>query len=296
MQNEIRHILSFDVEEYFQVESACKAGVSSDDWAGYESRVERQVDVILSLLDAAGARATFFMLGHVAGLHKSMVRRVAASGHEIASHGMTHRMITRLEREEFYGELCDSKRMLEDISGRAVRGFRAPTFSIMRSTAWALDELYRADYEYDSSIFPVHHDRYGIPDAPRWVHRAAGPGCGSVIEIPPLTLRFCGSNLPVGGGGYFRLFPLWVTSLGLRAAQRGGHVAMIYMHPWEFDPEQPILKMGRLANFRHRVNLGRTTERLGKLLRSYAFGTAEAHLAGWRQGELGIFQYGVERG
>ena len=199
MRNEIRHIISFDVEEYFQVESAAQAGVSCDDWQGYESRVELQVDAILSLLDAAGVKATFFVLGWIAGLHKSMVRRIADGGHEIASHGMTHRMITRTPRDEFYAELCDSKHLLEDISGKSVKGFRAPTFSIMHSTAWAIDELCRAGYEYDSSIFPVHHDRYGVPEAPRWAHIAVGPGGGNIIEIPPLTRRIFGNNLPVGG-------------------------------------------------------------------------------------------------
>lgn len=291
MQNEVRHIISFDIEEYFQVESASQAGVSCDDWGGYESRVESQIDVILSLLDAAGTKATFFTLGWIAGRHKSMVCRIADAGHEIASHGMTHCMITRLTREEFYAELCDSKRMLEDISGRAVNGFRAPTFSIMRSTAWAIDELARAGYRYDSSIFPVHHDRYGVPDAPRWEHRAMGPGGGDIVEIPPLTLRVAGSNLPVGGGGYFRLFPLWLTSFAIRSAERGGHAAMIYLHPWEFDPDQPVLPLGRLSNFRHRVNLSRTAGRLRSLLERYAFGTAEAHLSHRNDVSLELFEY-----
>jgi polysaccharide deacetylase family protein (PEP-CTERM system associated) len=296
MQNEIRHIISFDVEEYFQVESASQAGVLCGDWHGYESRVESQVDGILSLLDSSGVKATFFILGWIADLHKSMVRRIADGGHEIASHGMTHCMITRLSRHDFYTELCDSKRMLEDISGKSVKGFRAPTFSIMRSTAWAIDELCRAGYGYDSSIFPVHHDRYGVPDAPRWVHRAVGPDGGSIIEIPPLTRRFLGNNLPVGGGGYFRLFPSWVVSGGVEAAQSGGNVAMIYLHPWEFDAAQPVLPLGRLANFRHRVNLGRTAGRLRNLFGRYAFGTAETHLSCWRDASLLPFEYGVERG
>ncbi|HNX27674.1 MAG TPA: DUF3473 domain-containing protein [Phycisphaerae bacterium] len=296
MQNKKpNHIISFDIEEYFQVESAAEAGVAGDDWAGYESRVEREVDVILSILGEAGVCATFFVLGWVGMRHKILIRRIADYGHEIASHGMSHRMINRLKRDEFYAELCDSKRILEDITGRTVKGFRAPTFSIMHSTAWAIDELCRAGYSYDSSIFPVHHDRYGVPDAPRWIHRAMGPGGGEVIEIPPLTLRLLGGNLPAGGGGYFRLFPLWLTSHAIGAAQRGGHAAMIYLHPWEFDPEQPVLPLGRLAKFRHRVGLGRTAGRLRTLLKRYTFGTAEAHLSGCDDVSPDSFEYGAER-
>lgn len=293
MQDKVRHIISFDVEEYFQVESASRSGVSCDDWIGYESRVQAQVDMILSLLADTGVHATFFILGWIAMRHKTLVHRIAAAGHEVASHGMSHRMITGLSREEFYTELCDSKRILEDLSGRAVKGFRAPTFSIMHSTAWAIDELCRAGYSYDSSIFPVHHDRYGVPDAPRWIHRAMGPGGGEITEIPPLTLRVLGGNVPVGGGGYFRLFPLWLTSLAVSSAQRGGHAAMIYLHPWEFDPAQPKLPLGRISNFRHRVGLAKTAGRLKRLLMRYTFGTAEAHLSGHVGGALDSFAYGA---
>jgi polysaccharide deacetylase family protein (PEP-CTERM system associated) len=182
-------------------------------------------------------------------------------------------MIHRLSPDGLLSELHDSRRRLEDLAGRPVRGFRAPTFSVTRQTAWALDLLAEAGYVYDSSIFPLHHDRYGVPDAPPGPHWAVGPGGGRVLEIPPLTFRLLGMNVPVGGGGYLRLLPVPLVALGLRTAQRQRRPGMIYLHPWEFDPEQPPLPLSRLSRWRHGVNIARTGDKLRWLLKRFSFTT-----------------------
>lgn len=264
------HWLSFDVEEYFQVEAAARR-VPRSQWDSLAKRLPAAIDRILSLLAESEARATFFVLGWVAQHETRLVRQIARCEQEIASHGSSHRMIAQMTPDQFRADLLDSRKRLEDISGRPVVGYRAPTFSITHKTAWALDVLAEAGFRYDSSIFPVHHDRYGVPDAPTGVHRAVGPGGGGVLEIPPLTWRLLGTNLPVGGGGYLRLFPLGVVARALRAARRRGRRGMLYLHPWELDPDQPVLPMGRLGTFRHRVGLSRTESKLRRLLRQFRF-------------------------
>ena len=265
------HLLSFDVEEYFQVEAAARSGVRREDWQGFATRLSPSVDRVLQALADHQASATFFVLGWVAQHEPAVVRRIADAGHEIASHGMEHRMLQHLTPDQFRRELLDSRRMLEDLSGRPVIGYRAPTFSITHETAWALDVLAETGYRYDSSVFPIHHDRYGVPDAPRGIHRAVGPAGGGLLEIPPLTLRFAGTNWPVGGGGYLRLLPVRVVGRALKTAARQGRRGMIYLHPWELDPGQPVLPMPRLTRFRHRVGLRKTEAKLGWLLGRFRF-------------------------
>ncbi|MCD4699085.1 MAG: polysaccharide deacetylase family protein [Phycisphaerae bacterium] len=265
------HILTFDVEEYFQVQAAADGGTRREQWGSFERRLAPCVERILRLLSDHGASATFFVLGWVARHERDVVRTIAEAGQEIASHGMTHAMLGRLTPEQFRRELLDSRHLLEDISGRSVVGFRAPTFSVTHKTAWAIDVLAEAGYKYDSSVFPIRHDRYGAPDAPRFVHRAVGPGGGEILEIPPLTLRIMGTNWPVGGGGYLRLLPVRLVAAVLEAAQKLGQSGMIYLHPWELDPHQPILPMSRFARRRHRVNLKRTEQKLRRLLRDFRF-------------------------
>jgi polysaccharide deacetylase family protein (PEP-CTERM system associated) len=264
------HVLSFDVEEYFHVEAAA-ASVRPEDWPGMESRLAPAVDRVLELLAEHDASATFFILGWLARRQGGLVARIAKAGHEIASHGMSHRMVQCLQPEEFRSELSDSRKLLEDLCSSPVVGYRAPTFSLTHETAWAIDALAEAGYEYDSSVFPVRHDRYGVPNAPRWAHWAVGPAGGKVLEIPPLTLRVLGMNLPVGGGGYLRFFPIRLLGRGLSVARRAGKVAVVYLHPWELDPHQPILPMGRFARWRHRVGLGRTESKLRWLLKRHPF-------------------------
>ena len=295
------HVLSFDVEEYFQVEAAARGGVRPEQWHDHEMRLAPCVDRILDLLAEHSVTATFFVLGWVARHQQDVVERIARAGHEIASHGLNHRMLTMLtgepNREElFRDELLDSRKRLEDISGRQVVGYRAPTFSITHTTAWALDVLAEAGFAYDSSIFPVRHDRYGVCDAPRWAHRAVGPGGGQILEIPPLTLRMIGVNLPVGGGGYLRLLPSPVVARGLRVAEKLDHPGMIYLHPWEIDAGQPVLPMGRLSRWRHRVNLHKTEAKLRRLLRTFRFGAGTDLLK--QSPDLGrdTFRYGRDGG
>ena len=266
------HLLSFDVEEYFHVEGARHA-VAPTEWDSFEKRLGPCVRDLLDLLEAHSITATFFVLGWVAQHHPEFVQAIAQGGHEVASHGMTHSMLTRLTPKQFRDELQTSRKLLEDISGTQVVGYRAPTFSITRQTSWAIDVLVDAGYTFDSSIFPIRHDRYGIPDAPRWAHRAVGPGGGEIIEIPPLTLRMCGMNLPVGGGGYLRLLPSVLIRRGLKVAEKLRQPGMIYLHPWEFDPDQPVLPMGRISRWRHRVNLHKTEAKLSRLLKGFAFGS-----------------------
>lgn len=272
------HLLSFDVEEYFQVEAAYRGGVRAEQWESYPRRLDPAMDCLLGLLDEGDVRATFFFLGWAAKDQSHWVRLVAEQGHEVASHGMSHNMVHRLSPNAFRQELLDSKHLLEDLSGQSVEGFRAPTFSVTASTFWALDILAETGYRYDSSIFPVRHDRYGVPFAPRWTHRAIGPGGGEVLEIPPLTMSAMGSNWPVGGGGYLRLFPLALLGRGLRQAEEAAQPGMIYLHPWEFDPGQPILPMGRVTRWRHRVNLHRTAGKVRRLIRRFRFGTVRDYL------------------
>ena len=280
-------MLSFDVEEYFQVEAAARGGLRPEHWDSCEHRVAPCVDLILNMLAEHHASATFFILGWVARHEGDVVRAIADAGHEIASHGMSHAMLHRLTPEAFGAELRDSRKLLEDLSGGEVLGYRAPTFSITRrtngmegNTAWAVDVLAEAGYRYDSSVFPVRHDRYGWPGAPRHVHRAVGPAGGRIIEVPPTTLRTMGMTLPVGGGGYLRLFPAALVSLALKRAARRGQAGMIYLHPWEFDPDQPVTPMGRLTRWRHRVNLHMTRAKLAYLMRRYRFRGAWQYLAG----------------
>lgn len=285
------HILTFDGEEYFQVEAAAEAGVTPAQWNDYPKRLAPAVDLILALLGDHHVSATFFILGWVAQNEAPVVRRIVAAGHEIASHGMTHAMIGRLSPHQFRTELLDSRKLLEDLSGKPVIGYRAPTFSITHATAWALDELAAAGYEYDCSVFPIRHDRYGVPRAPRWMHVAQGPGGWSILEIPPLTIRLPYHNLPVGGGGYFRLWSSWILAHALRKAQRAHRPGMIYLHPWEFDPDHPRMPLATLSHHRHRLNLHKTEGKLHHLLDRFKFTTARDAVAALRAGITETFAY-----
>lgn len=267
----MQHALSFDVEESFQVQAAADGGVGVDDWCNYERRLPAQVNRVLDLLAEHHVTATFFVLGWVAQHEPDVVRRIAAAGHEIASHGMGHAMLSELTAEAFRGELRQSRALLEDLARSQVTGFRAPTFSIRPDTLWALDVLAEEGFAYDSSIYPIRHDRYGIPGAPAWLHRAVGPAGGSILEIPPLSMRLCGLRLAVGGGGYLRLFPSGMVRRGLKLAEGAGQPGMIYLHPWELDPNHPELPMGRGARFRHHVGSAGAERKLAGLLKRFQF-------------------------
>ncbi len=266
---DIRNAFTVDVEDYFQV-SALAPYIDRDSWDSIECRVERNVDRILTLLADSGNSATFFTLGWIAERHPGMVRRIAAAGHEVASHGSAHLRATEQSPDEFLEDIGRAKKVLEDIVGAEVRGYRAPSFSIGHANPWALDCVARVGYRYSSSIYPVKHDHYGMPDAPRFPF-ASREG---LMEVPVTTLRVGGRNLPAGGGGYFRLLP-YATSRWLlgQVNRRDGRPAMFYCHPWEIDAGQPrVPGVDAKSRFRHYINLHRTEGRLVRLMRDFRWG------------------------
>jgi polysaccharide deacetylase family protein (PEP-CTERM system associated) len=263
------HCLTFDVEEHFQV-SAFDTPEMRSGWERCLSRVECNTEKILDLLGAEGMRATFFVLGWVAERHKGLVRSIVAQGHEVASHGYAHEMITRQTPDQFRLDVRKAKCILEDLTGGPVRGYRAPSFTITRETEWALRVLVEEGYRYDSSIFPIFHDRYGMPGAPVYSHERETEA-GKIVEIPPSTVMVAGVNLPIAGGGYFRLCPYPVFHRLLTRAIKTGYPLVMYFHPWEFDPQQPRMEGSWLARFRHYRNLDKTEERIKRLLRDFAF-------------------------
>ena len=264
--SEIANALTVDVEDYFQV-SALAPHIARTEWERIPCRAERNVDVILELLAASGAQATFFTLGWIAERYPAIVRRVVAAGHELASHGYAHLRIHEQTRAEFFQDIRRAKALLEDLGGAEVKGYRAPSFSVGKNTLWAFDWMLEAGYRYSSSVYPIRQDLYGMPDAPRLPYE---PRRG-LLEIPVSTARVLGRNLPAGGGGYFRLLPYRVSRALIRrvnlAEQRP---AVFYFHPWELDPSQPRVPGTRLkTRFRHYVNLHRTEPRLRRLLRDF---------------------------
>lgn len=266
------HALTVDVEEYFQVEGLARH-VDRAEWDRLESRVEGETGRLLDLFAREGTKATFFTLGWVARRHPALVRRIVREGHELASHGDAHRMITQMSPAEFREDIRAAKKTLEDTAGVAVEGYRAPTFSVVKDTLWALDELREAGFTYDASVFPIRHDRYGIPDAPRWPYRIeSGPGAG-LVEFPSSTLRVAGKNIPLGGGGYLRLLPMAYTLQGLRRLDAEGSF-MVYLHPWEIDAQQPRFPLGRLAAWRCYHNLDAVEDRLTALVRAFRMAPA----------------------
>ena len=274
----MRNAMSIDLEDWFHPE-ALRGHVRRADLERLEPRAARNVDILLALLDAAQVRATFFVLGWVAEREPDLVPRLAAAGHEIASHGYEHRMITQQTPAEFTSDLRRSLRVLRAQSVQTVRGYRAPSFSVVRDTLWALDALLEHGIEYDSSIFPVHHDRYGMPEAPRAPHCIRRQGREELWELPPATLEVWGRNLPAAGGGYLRLLPYGVAALALRRLNASGLPGVVYTHPWEYDLEQPRLPLPRLRALRHYARVGTCAGKLARLLREFEFGTCAEVLA-----------------
>jgi polysaccharide deacetylase family protein (PEP-CTERM system associated) len=264
------HILSVDVEDYFQVEAFADI-VDRSQWEQFESRVEVNTRRMLDLLDEAGATATFFALGWIAERHPRLLKDIAARGHELGCHSYWHRLVHTLSRDEFADDTRLAKDRIEQAAGVRVIGYRAPTFSITKRSLWALEVLAAAGFVYDSSIFPIRHDVYGIPDAPRAPFRVSTPA-GDLLEFPITTFRLPGApNLPVGGGGFLRLLPLAYTRYGLRRAAAEGLPVVLYVHPWELDPDQPRIA-GRLrSRLRHYTGLSRTAARLKAVLQDGRF-------------------------
>ena len=276
------HALSFDVEEYFQVANLT-AQFPPDSWGEVESRLDVGMERILRALERHGARATFFFLGWIAERHPDWVRRCLEGGHEIASHGYEHLFLQALGRDGLDRDLARTEEALIAAGAPRPRGFRASTFTLTRETWWAMDVLCARGYAYDSSIHPVTHPTYGIADFEPGVSRVEADGGGSIIEFPVSTLRFLGRNLPVGGGGYFRLLPGALTERALGSIERAGRPAAMYFHPWEFDPEQPRIPAPPLKKFRHYLNLDRTLPRLERMMERFRFGTMNEVLEreGW---------------
>jgi polysaccharide deacetylase family protein (PEP-CTERM system associated) len=264
----IANALSIDVEDYFHV-AALAPYIARSDWEHLPCRVEANIETILGLLAEAQAQATFFILGWVAERYPALVRRIAAAGHEIASHGYDHERATHQGRGDFYQDICRAKRLLEEITGVEVGGYRAPSFSIGESSFWAFDCIAEAGYRYSSSVYPIHHDHYGMPDAPRFPFRPIP----ELLEIPVSTARVLTVNLPAGGGGYFRLLPYAVSrALIRRVNETEGRAAVFYLHPWELDAQQPRIPGTSLkARFRHYLNLERMQPRLRRLLHDFAW-------------------------
>lgn len=264
--------MSVDVEDYFHV-SAFSNVVRPDQWTGFESRVCANTDRLLEIFAARGVTATFFVLGWVAERFPALVRRIQSEGHELASHSYDHGLVYDRTPEAFRADLRRAHAAIGDATGVAVTGFRAPSYSVVERSLWALDVLIEEGYTYDSSIYPIRHDRYGIPAWTRHIHRVRRAG-GALWELPGSTVRRLNANLPMGGGGYFRLLPYAWTRWGiahLNTEER--QPAIFYLHPWEIDPDQPRLAASTLSRVRHYTNLGSTEARLKRLLEDFQFGT-----------------------
>ncbi len=261
--------ISIDVEEYFQIEAAYTM-VGPKRWGYWPSRVEHCMDHLLDLFDRTQIRATFFFLGSIAERHPGLAKRCAELGHEIASHGSMHDRLHRLNPESMREDVRASKQLLEDQIGKPVLGYRAPTWSVTRKTDWAIDVLAEAGFTYDASVFPVSHPTYGIPDAPnRPYYIQSSSGSTRLLEVPPLTWHLAGRNLAVAGGGYFRLLPLTLMMRGLRQAQAEQRPAILYFHPWEFDPGMPRMPLNTTGRLRTYTGLRSATARLEKVIRRF---------------------------
>lgn len=266
----IVNAMTVDIEDYFQVQ-AFERLVDRNRWDSFDLRVERNTEAVLELFGKAGVKATFFTLGWVAEKFPSVVRRIVAEGHELASHGYAHVRASDQSPDTFRADVRKTKALLEDVGGVAVRGYRAASFSIGSGNLWALDVLGEEGHAYSSSIYPVRHDHYGMPEAPRFAFRPRGPQ--GILEMPITTLAFGGRNWPCGGGGYFRLLPYWASRWAMRRVNDADREPCIfYFHPWEIDPGQPRLAGAPLkSRLRHYVNLSRMQAKLGAALNDFAW-------------------------
>jgi polysaccharide deacetylase family protein (PEP-CTERM system associated) len=272
----MKNIFTVDVEDYFQVNNLSRV-VPRSQWNNHQSRVEANSDKVLALLARAKVKATFFVLGWIAQRFPKIVKDIQAAGHEVASHGFSHKRICEQAPDEFRHDLRQSKKLLEAITGAPVKGYRAPTYSITRQTEWALDILIEEGFAYDSSIFPFRYQKSGLAKEKRYPHQVKR-GKGSIWEFPISGLNLFGGNVPFSGGGYFRLCPYHLLLKGIKGINKRGQPAMVYVHPWEFDPGQPRFKLPALAAFRHYYNLAGTEAKLERLFSEVEFGTIADHL------------------
>jgi polysaccharide deacetylase family protein (PEP-CTERM system associated) len=270
---------SIDVEDYFHVE-ALAPSIPRADWSKMEYRCEASMQKLLELMAEHGVRGTMFVLGWVAERSPQLVREIVRAGHEVACHGFSHRLIYKQDREEFFQETARAKKLLEDQAGKPVLGYRAASFSIIEQSMWALDCLIDLGFTYDSSVFPVRHDRYGMPNAELAPYKITAPSGRSIVEFPMSVATLGNLRVPVSGGGYFRILPYAVTRAGLRQINRSRRQPfMFYLHPWEIDPEQPRIAASRFSRFRHYTNLARCEGRLRRLMTDFRFSTVRQVLA-----------------
>jgi polysaccharide deacetylase family protein (PEP-CTERM system associated) len=279
----VRHALTIDVESWYHAENMRPIAPPAS-WDGLETRLLANVDLLLGLFDRHGVTATFFVLGDAAKREPGVVRAIAARGHEIACHGWSHELVYRQSPQVFRNETRRAKALLEDLAGAPVTGYRASTFSIVTRSLWALEVLAEEGFSYDSSIAPVRHDRYGIPDAPRTPHLLSLPRGARLVEFPVSCSTLLGWRFPVGGG-FFRLFPLRWTRRALHACAAAGHPGALYLHPWEFDPAQPRQRgLAFLSRFRHYARLDATAGKLDRLLSTTPFAPMSQVLAATVEG------------
>ena len=275
----ITHAMTVDVEDYYQV-AAFFDVVRPEEWEQWPSRVEANTDRLLALFDDHGIKVTCFILGWVAERHPELVKRIHHAGHEVASHGYSHRFIYRQTPEVFREETHRSKAILEDLIGQPIQGYRAASYSITRQSLWALDILAELGFIWDSSIFPTRHDNYGIPDSPREPYKIITPSGATLTEFPLTTATVFGQAVPAAGGGYFRQYPYALSRwLFHKASDEGRKPQIFYLHPWEIDPDQPRIHQARwFSRFRHYTNLHRCLPRLERMLRDFSFGTMSQSL------------------
>lgn len=268
----VMNALTVDVEDYFHV-SAFAACIDQGDWDSYSSRVERNTQRLLDLFEQNRIRATFFVLGWVADRERKLIEEIHRRGHEVACHGYSHQLVYNQTPEVFREETLRSKALLEDIIQAPVNGYRAASYSITEKSKWALDILAEAGFLYDSSIFPVHHDRYGMPGTPEDPYLLTTPNGQTLVEFPLSTAKLLGQSIPVAGGGYFRLYPYPATRAGLRQINRQQRPFIFYLHPWEIDADQPRIPAKLFSRFRHYNNLAKCEGRLQRLLNDFKFDT-----------------------
>ncbi len=274
----ILNALSVDVEDWFHV-SLFRRHVKRSHWDDLESTVAPNVCRILNLFAKYDVRATFFILGWVAERYPEIVLAIKEQGHEIASHGYGHQVVFEQTPTEFYDDVKRSIEILENIGGAPVKGYRAPSYSITRASLWAWEKLVKLGITYDSSVFPIKHDLYGVADAPRFPFKVTVAGEGELTEFPITTVKYFGRNIPMAGGGYLRLYPFWFFKRSIQKLNNEGKPAVIYFHPWEVDPQIPRINVGKLKHLRHYGNLALMEDRIVGLLESFRFGTVQEVLA-----------------
>jgi len=278
----MKNALTIDLEEYFQIH-VLSTLIEPHTWETLPSSVAENTGKILAMLEQKGISATFFCLGWIAEHHKDLIRKIHKNGHEIACHGHSHQIIYRQSRQDFRNDVTRAKGILEDIIGEKVLGYRAPTYSITEKTLWALDILEDLGFQYDSSIFPIYHDNYGIPGAPRFPHLIRG---SSLVEFPITTIKLGPLNLPISGGGYFRLLPYPLIRLGLRSLRSSNMPFIFYLHPWEINPETPVVPgMDLLSRFRTYTGIKRAYHKFSQLIEDFTFAPVRVVLK-----EMGLFE------